>query len=152
MTQNTSKKQPLEDFKKVITPEACSQLASLTVAHQLVLRVIEEGADTAGSTSILKEIKDLMSEVSPLAVVSVFHNPSSASGVFTSKEFKKFSSEAPDLYALCQTPEAQLLSASDVYNELCYGSGHVATLTDLFLEEYEKEFSDAPAPKSKLIN
>lgn len=156
MTITTSKNHPLEDFRKIITAKACSQLASLFVAHYLVLQTIEEVDVSLKDSSTLKEIQDLMSQVSPRAIISTFLDPSTSPDLFTSKDFRKFSTEAPDLYALCQTPEAQRLSAADVYNELCYGSGNVAALAEFFLEEFNKEVagtdSTSNSSKDKLIN
>ena len=141
MTITTSKNHPLEDFRKVITPEACSQLASLFIAHYLVLQTIEEAKASFKDPSTLKEFQGLMSQISPLAIVAAFLDPSTSPDLFTSKDFHKFTTEAPDLYALCQTPEAKRLSATDIYNELCYGVGHVAALAYSALEEFNKEIA-----------
>lgn len=156
MTQNTQKNQKptlLNKFAKLITSETRSQLAAYAVSQYLLQSTVDDFAasnDPASdpdSSETIEFFKTMLTQSSPLALITAFCDPSATNPILDTKAVKNFASTLPDLYSLCQTPEAQALSPLDIFNELYYGAGRTASLVTELLKGYS-DFLDSSTPGS----
>lgn len=160
MTQNTQKNQKpilLSKFAKLITSETRSQLAAYAVSQYLLQSTVDDfaasdnnsSASDPDSSETIEFFETMLSQSSPLALITTFCDPSATNPILDSKAVNNFASTLPDLYDLCQTPEAQALSPLDIFNELYYGAGHTASLVAELLKGYSDFLnSAAPAPST----
>lgn len=149
MTQNTPKNQKrdqLNAFISKITYKARSQLAEYIITQKLLEQVIDEIDLDDDSDEIIihneelqsaiDSFKGLFPQASPLALITAFHNPTATTQLLDSEAIQKFSDSLPDLYALCQSPEAQAITAGQVFYELYHGAGDVSSMVADWFEEF----------------
>lgn len=150
----TEKHKLLKNFTSKITHAARAELAEYIIAQKLLEEVIDSIAPDESTTdneelqATVDTFKRLIPQASPLALISVFCDPTAAAGLLDAEAVQKFSASLPDLYALCQTPEAQALAPTEIFYELYYGTGNASTLVSDWLKDFNA-FRSASAPDDK---
>ena len=159
MTQNTPKNQNrdlLKAFVSKITYRARTDLAEYIIAQKLLEEVIDSiDADSPDEIvidneelqSAIDSFKGLFPQAYPLALIAAFRDPTATTQLLDAEAIQKFSDSLPDLYALCQTPEAQALTATQIFYELYHGAGGVSSIVADWFEEFNAFRASDPDPK-----